>query len=74
MLNLRPVTGPALRSVPTHPHSSRLTARRARFNLGADHVHAEYLEPARVTARRAQLRAEGYAPPHAWLAVRLEGR
>ena len=58
----------------THPNTPRLIRRRGGLRLGADHIDAEYLAPERVVKRRRQLQAEGYASPHAWLAVRLEGR
>lgn len=76
MDNLLTVQRAPSRCTRTHPHTQalRVSARRARLNVGADHVAPVYLDPARVQARRAELVAAGYRPDLATLAVRLEGR
>lgn len=53
--------------------TGRVTLRSG-INLGLDHIEPPYLAAPRVTARRAELVAQGYRPDLATLAVRLEGR
>ena len=59
-----------LRTAPTRRPSHRPRG----VQIGADHIDALYLAPARLRARRGELATTGYRPHAITLVLRLEGR
>ena len=59
-----------LRTAP-QPHPLR---RQLGVKIGADHIDAQYLAPARLKARRSELATTGYPVHTITLVLRLEGR
>ena len=59
----------------TAPRRAALpVGRQLGVRIGADHIDAQYLRPARVAARRSELEASGYPVHVQGLVIRLEAR